>query len=400
MSMSAAALAQPEPMTDEFGPLRRAVREQGLLEPRSNWYARSIALTAAALIAIAAIMIVLGSSWWQLALAVPAAVFTARVAFVGHDAGHRQITRSGRLNRALGLVHGNLLIGMSYGWWTSKHNKHHAHPNDVERDPDVGLGPIVWTPGQASTRRRRLTRWLTRNQAKLFIPLLLLEGINLKASSIRHLRRTPGRTMEKALLTAHFLGYASFLLAVMSPWQALAFAAVHQALFGVHLGCAFAPNHKGMPMPPPGTSWGHLRQQVLTSRNVTGGPVTDWLLGGLNYQIEHHLFPSMPRPNLRLAQPVVRRHCELIGLPYTEEGALHSYAQALGQRDDDAFGATQVAEQEDVLVAHHLPISSAPCVRSRAIVSSMSSTANMRRRSTRVFGGAFLGSGLIIAGRW
>ena len=328
--MSAAALAQSNSVTDEFGPLRRAIRDEGLLEPRGWWYARSIAWTTAALIAIGAAMIVLGSSWWQLVLALPAAVFSARVAFIGHDAGHWQITRRRRLNRTIGLIHGNLLIGMSYGWWTAKHNKHHAHPNDVARDPDVGPGAIVWTPEQANARRGVPARWLARNQAKLFFPLLLLEGVNLKASSIRHLRRTDGRRVEKVLLAAHFLGYASFLLIVMSPWQALAFAAVHQALFGLHLGCAFAPNHKGMPMPPPGTSWGHLRQQVLTSRNVTGGGVTDWLLGGLNYQVEHHLFPSMSRPNLRAAQPIVRRHCELLGLPYTEERALRSYAQALG----------------------------------------------------------------------
>jgi len=68
---------------------------------------------------------------------------------------------------------------------------------------------------------------------------------------------------------------------------------------------------------------------VLTSRNVRGGGVTDWFLGGLNYQIEHHLFPSMPRPNLRLAQPLVREHCARIGLPYTETGLVESYAGAL-----------------------------------------------------------------------
>ena len=57
--------------------------------------------------------------------------------------------------------------------------------------------------------------------------------------------------------------------------------------------------------------------------------MTDWFLGGLNYQIEHHLFPSMPRPNLRLAQPLVREHCARIGLPYTETGLVESYAGAL-----------------------------------------------------------------------
>ena len=72
-----------------------------------------------------------------------------------------------------------------------------------------------------------------------------------------------------------------------------------------------------------------LRRQVLTSRNVRGGWLVDYALGGLNYQIEHHLFPSMPRPNLPRAQPLVREFCIQHDLPYCETGLIDSYAQAL-----------------------------------------------------------------------
>ena len=82
---------------------------------------------------------------------------------------------------------------------------------------------------------------------------------------------------------------------------------VQQGLFGLYLGCSFAPNHKGMPTLTEADRLDFLRRQVLTSRNVRGGCLVDFVLGGLNYQIEHHLFPSMPRPNLRHAQPIVRR---------------------------------------------------------------------------------------------
>jgi fatty acid desaturase len=136
--------------------------------------------------------------------------------------------------------------------------------------------------------------------------------------------------VEKMLLGLHYAGYLGFVLAVMPPWQAVAFVAVHQALFGLYLGSAFAPDHKGRPMPPPGVSWGHLRQQELTSRNVTGAPATDRVLGGLNYQIEHHLFPSMPRPNLRRAQALVAAFCSDRDVAYTQTSLLTSYAQALG----------------------------------------------------------------------
>jgi fatty acid desaturase len=106
--------------------------------------------------------------------------------------------------------------------------------------------------------------------------------------------------------------------------------AVHLGLFGVYLGCTFAPNHKCMPIYADDDERpDFLRRQVLTSRNVTGGPAIDVLLGGLNYQIEHHLFPNMPTPNLRRAAPIVRDYCNQIGVAYTEAGLVDSYRQAL-----------------------------------------------------------------------
>ena len=107
---------------------------------------------------------------------------------------------------------------------------------------------------------------------------------------------------------------------------------VHQALFGVYLGLTFAPNHKGMPHPD-GTE-DFLRKQVLTSRNVRGGWLVDTALGGLNHQIEHHLFPAMPTPNLRKAQPIVQAYCAEIGVPYEVTGLADSYAQAFRHLHD------------------------------------------------------------------
>jgi fatty acid desaturase len=95
------------------------------------------------------------------------------------------------------------------------------------------------------------------------------------------------------------------------------------------MGCSFAPNHKGMPVLSAEESSDFLRRQVLTSRNIRGGPVVDFVFGGLNYQIEHHLFPSMPRPNLRRAQAIVHDFCERHGVAYRQTGVVTSYAEAL-----------------------------------------------------------------------
>ncbi|MFS8199685.1 fatty acid desaturase family protein [Streptomyces sp. CWNU-52B] len=334
MPETTAALAEPPSRVaaaSEFTPLLRTVRGQGLLDRRQGWYALTVAGNALALAAVVTGIVLIGHSWWVLSLAPVLAVLCARTAFIGHDAGHSQISGSRRAGRVIGLVHGNLLLGMSYGWWNTKHNRHHANPNHIDKDPDVKADVLVFTRGQ-TVERTGFRRWLTRHQAWLFFPLTLLEGVALKVHSFQDLRRQPPRErpVEAFLLTAHLAAYGTLLLGSMPLGTALVFAAVHQALFGLHLGMAFAPNHKGMEMPDPdGEGWGHLRRQVLTSRNVRGRILTDWFLGGLNYQIEHHLFPSMPRPHLKLARPLVRAHCRELGVPYAETGLMDSYRQAL-----------------------------------------------------------------------
>ncbi|WP_281186285.1 fatty acid desaturase family protein [Nocardia crassostreae] len=170
-----------------------------------------------------------------------------------------------------------------------------------------------------------------RAQAYLFFPLLLLEGLNLHLSGVRALgnRSVKHRVVEGALLFVHFAAYLAVVFAVLPADKAFAFLAVHQALFGLYMGCIFAPNHKGMPTLTGNDRPDFLRRQVLTSRNVRGGVLTDVALGGLNYQIEHHLFPSMPSPNLRRAQVIVRDYCSEIGVPYHETGLISSYREAL-----------------------------------------------------------------------
>ena len=90
--------------------------------------------------------------------------------------------------------------------------------------------------------------------------------------------------------------------------MAFAFLGVQLAVFGIYMGASFAPNHKGMPIIEPGVKVDFLSRQVLTSRNIDGAGTTAFM-GGLNYQVEHHLFPSMARPHLRKAAAIVREHC-------------------------------------------------------------------------------------------
>ena len=265
----------------------------------------------------------LGRSWWQLLVAVFLGVMFTQTGFIGHDAGHRQISGSKRTDDVIGRIHGNLLIGLSFGWWTSKHNRHHAHPNQVGRDPDIGGRAVAFTPEQARARGG-LGRLLAGYQAWLFFPMLLLEGLHLHVAGFRTLlghRSTAVKLADGTLLAAHIIGYLVAVFLVLSPLQAVAFLLIQQGVFGLYLGCSFAPNHKGMAMFGENEKVGFLRRQVVTSRNIRGNWFTDFALGGLNYQIEHHLFPSMPRPSLRRAQAPVRAYCEQHGIAYHETGS-------------------------------------------------------------------------------
>lgn len=330
--MTAGGITAREPRQgSDFAALRREVTKAGLLERTPGRYLVRILLTLAAFAGGWVAFGFLGQSWWQLAIAVFLAVTFTQVGFLGHDAGHKQIFRSRRLNDLTGLLHANLLIGLSFGWWVTKHNRHHANPNHVDKDPDVAPTVVVFAEEHARDRRGAFARFLTRYQAFLFFPLLLLEGLNLHVASARALWARPSRNRpwETALLLMHLGGYLTAVLLVLHPWQALAFIAVQQGLFGLYLGLCFAPNHKGMPLMGPAEQEDFLRRQVLTARNVRGGWFVDNALGGLNYQIEHHLFPSMPRANLRHAQPIVAAFCARHGIPHLQTGLLTSYRQAL-----------------------------------------------------------------------
>ncbi|MEV4277016.1 fatty acid desaturase family protein [Actinoplanes xinjiangensis] len=326
--MSASVTHRSRTAGSDFSALNWQITDAGLLERRLGYYAVRMSVVAAMLCGVAVAFVVVGSSWWNLLVAVLLGVVFSQAGLLAHDVAHRQVFRTRRVSDVVGRIAGNVVVGMSYGWWTEKHTRHHNNPNHDELDPDVQPEVLIWAT-ESAWGRRGLKGFIARHQAGLFFPLLTLLSLDLRISSVKALRR-PGmrnRGLEAALLVVHLVVYIAALLLVLSPLQALAFFAVHHAVFGVYLGMTFAPNHKGMPHPTGDEDF--LRKQVLTSRNVTGGRLIDAALGGLNYQIEHHLFPGMPTPNLRRAQPLVKAYCAQLGVSYEETGLIESYRQAL-----------------------------------------------------------------------
>lgn len=325
--------AQARNLSD-FTALTARVKAAGLMRRAYGYYwSKLIGLTAAGL-ALAIVFVVIGDSWWQMVTAVALALLMTQIAFLGHDAAHRQIFVSGSWNEWVSLIVVNLYAGMGLGWWQKKHNKHHNAPNKIGIDPDIDPGVLAFTTEAVESRKTPLTRWLATKQGYFFYPLLLLEGINLHIQGIKRVL-TPSeavkrRWVELTFILVRLISLFLFVFWVLSPGIAFAFIGVQLAVFGLYMGLSFAPNHIGMPIVPANQKIDFLRRQVLMSRNVTGGRWVDTFMGGLNFQVEHHLFPSMARPNLRRVAPMVKEYCEQLGVRYTETTMVQSYKAVTG----------------------------------------------------------------------
>lgn len=117
------------------------------------------------------------------------------------------------------------------------------------------------------------------------------------------------------------------------PWSTRDAAFLTLYLGGIaftpFMGNAFAVNHIGMPLVEKGSRIGFLERQILTSRNIKPNWFTDMMIGGLNYQVEHHLFPSMARPQLKRARELTRAFCAEKGIKYTEVSFVSGYASVI-----------------------------------------------------------------------
>jgi fatty acid desaturase len=321
----------PSSTTGTYAELKRLIRERGLLDKAIPGYMVRVAIVQALFLGSLAVVAFVHIFWVQCLDALLLAFTTTQIGLIGHDAGHRQVFDSTLRNDILGLLQGNLLLGMSFSWWNFKHNAHHARPNEIDSDPDVDV-PMIAFKREDVEKRHGFFRFMTQHQVWFFFPVLSLVGLALQANSIKFLftGKAPHRTAEIVLLLLHYTWYFGLIFTFMPVWQGVIFILIHKFATGLYLGSIFAPNHKGMLITEHGSEMDFLSRQVLTARNVRANPIIDYWYGGLNYQIEHHLFPSMPRRHLGEAQRVVRAYCTQHGISYHETGFMQSYREILG----------------------------------------------------------------------
>jgi fatty acid desaturase len=307
--------------------LKRRLKTEGVFEPQLAYYGFQALFSLALLASSFAILLLSPPLSLKLLDAALLAVAFTRLAYFVHDAGHRQIFRRPWQNDYVMLLLG-VLIGSSSSWWSKTHNQHHVNPNDLKLDPNTAL-PIFAFSEQQARERTGLLRIVTRFQVYYFVPILLLEGFGVRVASIQFLiTAKPRYLIAEALgMAAHFVLYGLLVFTLMPVGQALLFVLVHQCLAGLYMGSVFAPNHKGMLVPTDANRLDFLHRQVLCSRNIRPHPLVDFWYGGLNYQIEHHLFPTISRNKLKQARTIVRDFCGQQGIPYHETSVWQSYVE-------------------------------------------------------------------------
>ncbi|MCW7946997.1 fatty acid desaturase [Streptomyces hygroscopicus] len=340
--------------TADYEEVTRLVKAAGLMDQQPVYYTYKIVFNLLLLTGAWAVFAWIGDSWWQLATAVLLAFSFAQTDLVGHDAGHRQIFRTRKASDVIGYLHGNLLTGVSFGWWVGHHTRHHNYPNHLSLDPDITRRQVIFASKDRSKRTSPAGRFIVRHQAWMFYVLIMMEGLRLHLSGYVAARKGALKRYKAAdlgLLSFHLVCYFAAVFWVLPPGKAVAFIVVHQALFGFYMGLLFAPNHKGLPVRD-GTKeeldW--ITRQVVTSRNLLPSRITHFFYGGLNYQIEHHLFPSMPRRNLHRAQPLIKDYCLGHGLPYLEVRLMRSYLDVAGHLGDVSQEVRDL-EQRDALLS-------------------------------------------------
>jgi fatty acid desaturase len=322
--------------------LRIQLIKMGMFEASGMYYVWKVASNLLILAASVYCAITTDSWAWNMAGAVLLALFWQQCGWLAHDFLHHQVFKARWKGDLAGVVIGDLFQGFSVQWWKCKHNAHHAVPNlhasspgSADGDPDIDTMPVLaWTLKMAEqAKESEVGRFMIKWQAVFYFPALLFARLawahqswvyvfgGWGAHSVKGAEMDQARmkypTLEKIALVLHyaFFGWVMYQMPVLN---AIAYFMVAQTVCGLFLAVVFGLGHNGMAVYPADQRPDFWKLQVSTTRNVTSNMFVDWFCGGLQYQVDHHLFPSLPRHNLKKVHELVHSFCKDQGVTYHE----------------------------------------------------------------------------------
>ncbi len=310
--------------------LRKNMQELGLLEKSGlkSW------------IKVGALFLVVGILYtvhlylplaWSIALLPLTGLFTTTLAMTGHEGVHSSACNSRFGNISLAAIVFPLFSGLSMEHWRDKHNvKHHAHPNVIQKDPDIHAWPLAFSAvdyENSGIFRRFFQRHL---QGILFWPLTLFTGHSIRWESIQFLAKHPFKVSKRKrfnklwlldctmLVIHYFLWLAAPIFFGVAWYMVLGFYIALWSLVGLFLSMIFIVGHAARPIVYDyDENW---RLQIETGRRIKMSRISSFFFVGLDYQIEHHLLPSASHSALPKIAPHVKKYAEENGWDYEEIG--------------------------------------------------------------------------------
>lgn len=261
---------------------------------------------------------------------IAAGVCCTSIAMLGHEGSHRSFSKSPARNALLVYLVFPLFGGLGALYWRDKHDrKHHAHPNVEGMDPDIKPFPFASSrAGHESCSPGE--RWFQRVFQKwLFWPMSSLMSIGMRRSSLLFLARHPKKSdrawrIEAACMVGHYTGWVVIPSLIWGPLLAIGIYLLIWGVVGICLALVFAPAHMGLPVvKEPNHDWQH---QLATTRDLQLPRVISFFFIGLDYQVEHHLFPRIPHPNLPKAAGITRAWCQRNGIVHLSDPYLAALA--------------------------------------------------------------------------
>ncbi|KAI3498255.1 hypothetical protein L1887_34026 [Cichorium endivia] len=253
-----------------------------------------------------------------------------QIAYLGHDAGHYQMMSTRGWNKFAGIFIGNCITGISIAWWKWTHNAHHIACNSLDYDPDLQHLPMLAVSNKLFTSLtsvfygRQLTfnplaRFFVSYQHYTYYPIMAVARVNLYLQTLLLLfskRKVPDKGFN-IVGTLIFWTWFPLLVSCLPNWgERVAFVLVSFCVTGIQ-HVQFTLNHFAADVyvgPPKGNDW--FEKQTAGTIDISCSSWMDWFFGGLQFQLEHHLFPRLPRCHLRSIVPIVRELCKKHDLPY------------------------------------------------------------------------------------
>ena len=246
--------------------------------------------------------------------AVSLGMFWQQSMFIGHDAGHCAVTHNRKYDIVIGWLIGNMCNGIGISWWSSTHNVHHCAVNSLECDPDIQHMPILavtrkYFDSVYSLYHERQLKfdWLAKKfvsvQHYTFYPIMAVARVNLYAQTLIHCATAKmskeRRVIEFATLVFYFAWYLTLLSKLPTIGEKWAFFFLSHAIGGIiHIQiCLSHFSRDVFDGVPKNNEW--IEMQLSGTMDIECPKYLDWFHGGLQFQVEHHLCPRLPRHKLR-----------------------------------------------------------------------------------------------------